>query len=373
MHQGPVALSVKPFAGIPVTSFLTKLFAPFFAARLTKATLKHRVAPNTATTVELAWALLRAGKTNEAFATITSARKAYPEDSRVRTAYSSIRTRYAKTLLTRTLEELKSDSRVENHVRAAELFRTLGQSEKALSLLERLQGNFPEDWSIEFAIGQVYFSRFRESNHPADLTEAVSRLEQARQKGGDNYKVRYFLALVCAHASQHRKALEVLEAILADCPADARALALRHQVEKAVAEIARSKAAEDTGDGLLDSAASSAGSDATRVVSRLVEEAGVTGVFAFNDDGEATASSFRPGGAFDLTDGSAHAWSLVESCKSDAGHIGVGSVNSCVLEGTDWQILLRLGAGHHLVVFLDGSVPASQIEAKLDQSPVEVC
>ncbi len=307
---------------------------------------------------------------------MATGRRSFPADANVRRTYEAIRLGYARLLLRKTLDSLKHDKRVDNYLRAADLLRTLGQWEKALSILQKVRPTYPDHWGIEFAVGQVYFSLFRKSRHPADLTECLDGLRRANELNPGNYKVLFFLALTCARVKLFNEALSAVEAILSAIPADQRALALEVQIRRLQAE---EQSREELEAPLADRQDGAAGTDPTpappeaitRFIAKASEIPESIGVLAFDSSGNVIGTHFKQNSLFDLTNCDEPARAMAVTCRVDADRIGIGSLQSCVMCGETWQVVIRAVDDMDVVAFLEGTKAAPMLEALSDQIMIQ--
>lgn len=353
---------------------------PFFRLRLKRATAAHQAGVTAESTTRLALALLQVDKCDEAYATITTGRKHFPGSTAVAKAYESIRVRYAKRLLKTTMHQLKHDGRIETSIRAADLLRTLGQSEKALAILERVLTLHGSNWAVLYALGQVYFNRFREIGHPADLHEALKQLRLAREQSPRNYRILFFFALVATTAQLFDEALDSVESILAIVPTDPKILALKRQIEANRESQGAGAAAGEPGlfapgqsvPGVRSTASTSA--DAAlpeHCIDALFEAAETVGVFVISDYGDILAARCKDTNLFDLSDCNESVVKMVEASRIDSDHIGIGKLRNCVISGADWQVAVKACDNISVVVFLEGVYPDNFLEQLLSRACVE--
>lgn len=361
-----------------MNTLTTILLRPIYSLLLGRAAAGYRSRPDAKSATRLACALIRAGKANEAYSTIAAARRNFPESEATRKAYELIRVQYAKSLLDKTMHALKHDRRLENFVRAADLMRTIGQTEKALSILDQIKSEHANNWAFEFAIGQIYFSRFREAHHPADLTESLNHLRAARQQNPRNYKVLSFMALTCAHAALYDEAMDCITAILEVLPTDPKALSLKAQVERARGSArlrppAVQHHAHHEGAPVQTAAEGEWSSDGgKRLVDRLLELPEVVAALAFTDAGDLIASQRRESQHFDFGHCTESAWNMIKGCKADSEHIGIGQLQSCMLSGPHWQILIRTIEETNVVAYMEAEHVPPSVEKLFDQLTASV-
>jgi tetratricopeptide (TPR) repeat protein len=356
-----------------VTLLFSKIFFPIHAIGLRWARARFESHPDAGSAVRLSRALLRIGKVNEAYSAIATGRREFPESPAVNKVYESIRARYAKDLLSSAMRSLKHDKRLENFVRAADLLRTLGEFEKALAILGQVAPAHPNNWRIEFAIAQTFFNRFRALHHPADLTESLKHLRLARDHNPDNLKVLFFLALTCAHARLYREAGRFIDLLLKRAPGDAKALALKTQIKQAAAgpqvrgDVSRLSAFQTS----IAQPASGTSETHVELAQRIVEKAAeipeTLGAFVFDGKGGSIAKIVRVSDVFDFSVGDAVIHGMVKSCRADADRIGIGALESCVLTGDGWQVLLRSMDELSVLAFLEGPASCKPLETAIEQ------
>ena len=339
---------------------LSKLLMPFHKSALRRAVRCHKTQPSAASTVRLAKALVKTGRPDEAYSLITSGRRLFPDDKLIRSRYEAVRTSYAKSLLSKAMLELKRDKSLERFILAVDLLRALGQTEKALALVARIRDQFPDSWAIEFAVGQIYFSRFRDAHHPADLTDSLRHLRLARALSSKNYKILFFLALICTHAGLLDEARECCDEILQSLPADPKALSLRAQIESSAAvreELSTAAPRRAEGSPSVPCVdGDTVESAAIAFADRLSSSNEVLGVFAFDDKGKLLVERSKQSPTFQLGECAEVIWKMVSTSRSDASHIGVGCLQSCLLSGDDWQVAIRIGDGFHVAAFAGGGI-----------------
>jgi len=334
----------------------------------------HRRKPSERSTIRLSRLLLLTGRTAEAYATISAARKTAPQSEAIRLHYTVVKTEYAAALLSKTLHILKKDTRLENFLRAADLLRTIGQSEKAIAILNKIQAQYPDNWRLEFALGQVYFSRYRDSRHPADLTEALAHLRLARDCAPRNYRVLFLTALVCTNAGLFDEALANTREIRKVLPRDVRALALETQIRQITAATTGSADSTDLSQETTTSEHDSAESAGAMTHSRRAAEILLDRAFAlestacgfvWSTDGDYLASRFREHSHPCFMNGEELLWEMVQGSVVDAAHIGIGQLCSCFLAGTEWTILMRAVDDVIVCIFVEGEHSASSLERLL--------
>ncbi len=340
---------------------LNNFIAVFFARGLTKAYKLYRACPTAITACNLTKAQWRAGYRDTAYVSATNTLRAYPREPLAKATYEDVRRRYAKALLSKAIHTLNDDSRIENIVRVADLFRTLNFSEKSLAVLNRFRQRYPESWALEFAAGQAHFTRYRTEHHTEDLNSAVAHLRQACSLSPENYKVLFFLSLVCAHAGFLNEALDVCNNIPLRLPADPKALSLHSQISKAISCRVHAKEAIERQDTELSGSAD-CHQDAALPISALsasiteqiIALEDVLGFFIFDQHGRTITSKVVENKHFTLDSGEQASWKIVSSSRFGAAQIGVGELRSCVLCGTDWDIVIKAVQQLNVVVFVDG-------------------
>lgn len=361
-----------------VISLLKTFLSPLLEASVTKAQRRYQATPDAASTAGLATALSRAGRSSDAYLLINSGRRSFPRDVKIRKAFDIVRKRYAKALLAKTLEALRHDSKVESFIRAAGLLRTLGQWKRAISLLDKAGMAFPDHWGIEFAVGQIYLGRYKQSNQPADLNLCLESLRRARELNQDSYKVLFFLALTCTRTFLYEEALSAVESILETVPGDQKTLALRTHIERARAADARlrDQADEPAEEAVQPSKAQTASAAAEAAAQKLIEKVTgyipeTLGAFVLAADGSLLGGQARSNSCFNLDGCNDSVASMALSCRNDTDRIGIGTLQSCVLTGDSWQVVIRAVDDMSLVAFLEGTTTGSSIESLFDQLAVQ--
>ena len=344
-----------------------KLLLPLHNALLKRARAQYEERPDTSATTRLARALIRVGGGDEAYAIITSGRKSFPSDPDIKTTYDFVRVRQAKALLARTKKQLKHDKTPENYIRAADLLRMLGKNKKALSLIEGLQYTFPDHWGIELSMGRLYFMRFNATREPADLTQCITHMGRAIELNPGHYKSTFFLALTYARVGMYVEACPLVESILTRFPTDSKALALKAHVAHALAakETQEQEERADQQEYETDGTAWPTDDGAVRV-KQLLEGAAETpealGLFAFDGAGVLLGSKTRESDAFDFSNCTEAVEYMANGCISDANRLGIGTMESCILAGDEWQIVIRSIGSVKVVAFLDGEESAANFE-----------
>jgi tetratricopeptide (TPR) repeat protein len=349
-----------------------KLLLPFHKALLKRARVRYEGQPDASAAARLARALIRVGRGDEAYAIITSARKLFPSDPAIKTAYKFVRVRQAKALLTQTMKQLRRDKTPENYIRAADLLRTAGKHQKALSLIAGVDEAFPDHWGIDFALGRLYFIRFNTTREQADISQCLMHMERAIEFNPRNYKCTFFLALTYARVGMYGEACALVESILTSLPTDAKTLALKAHLAHARAAKQAHQEAEDRAqqpeyetDETTNAAAWPTDESAVRA-RQLIDESSenpeTLGLFAFDSAGALLKSKTRESDAFDFSNCTETVEAMVSACLLNANRLGIGALESCILSGDQWQVVIRNVGSVTVVAFLASEESAATFE-----------
>lgn len=344
-----------------------KLLLPLHKALLKRASAQHQAGPDASSTANLARALVRAGREDEAFTIITSARKSSPSDPDIKVAYDFVRRRHARALLTQAIKQLRHDKTPRNYIRTADLLRTAGNHQKALSLMDEVQYAFPDHWGVELSMGRLYFTRFEATGDPAALTQCITHTERAIELNPDHYKSTFFLALTHVRVGMYADAHPLVESLLATFPSDPRSLALKAHVDHAMSTKESEEQGEpsDQKESETHEAAPPTNEDALRAKQMIEESAAkpeILGVFVFDSAGGLLDSKIRESDSFDFNSCTEPVGYMANGCISDANRLGIGTLESCILTGDQWQIIIRNLGSLKVVAFVDGEEGVADLD-----------
>jgi hypothetical protein len=94
-------------------------------------------------------------------------------------------------------------------------------------------------------------------------------------------------------------------------------------------------------------------------------------VLAFDNNGNLIGSHFKQNPLFDLTNCDEPARAMAVTCRVDADRIGIGNLQSCVICGETWQVVIHAVDDVDVVAFLEGTNAAPVVEALSDQIMIQ--
>lgn len=343
-------------------------FSPFLGARLKKARAHYEDQPGALSAVDLAEVLVKSGENEEAFQVVSEAKRRFPGDAVLQKTYNSIRKERAQKKLKSVSRRLRRGSDVDMYLQAAGLCRTLGNFKSAIAYIEKAAHAYPDHWHVEFALGQLYFSRFADLHKHEDSVTCLEHLRRARELNPRSRKVLLFLALTTTRLGHYDEATPLVETVLRQFPEDPQALSIQTYIERATAGPARGRAGAVRKGRTTRPVISP--EDTVRV-QRILQSAealpSISAVYTFDKEAVLIDSTLKPNDVFKLEGTEGAVGALANGCKLDATRMGMGELQSCLILGTGWQILVRSLEGFDVVAFLNEASPESITDNYFDE------
>jgi hypothetical protein len=156
--------------------------------------------------------------------------------------------------------------------------------------------------------------------------------------------------------------------VLRQFPEDPQALSIQTYIERAVAGPARGRAG--AGRKGRPSRPVTSPEDTVRL-QRILQSAealpSISALYAFDRKAGLIDSTMKPSDVFNLEGTEEAVGALAHGCKLDAARMGMGDLQSCLILGTGWQILVRSMEGFDVVAFLNEPSPESITDNYVDE------
>lgn len=207
------------------------LFRGFFAHlrlfRLRRQTRKH---PSPAAWTALSERYLAMGDSDRAYAVAEEGLKDFPTNERLRSLRRLIQKENLRERVKGLSQSIRRRPDPYLYARLAEVFRQLGELNKAELIAEECKARFPCDENPYLVIGEIRAGRFKKGLMARDGRMAIENLERAVSLNSDNLKGRMLLAELYAALGANSRALPHLLHLAEATPDDERIRSLISEV-----------------------------------------------------------------------------------------------------------------------------------------------
>jgi len=181
---------------------------------------------------DLAKALLREDKLEEAFQVVKEAYRLFPRAERVRACYYHVLRLRSTDEVRQLRQAIATDGRPELYARLAELYRYLGRFEEALDVARQGVERHPDFPGAHLALGRIHYTRFLKTAAARDGKLAAESLERAVEVDPDNFKALYHLVNLYLTVGDGSRAARYLDQLAKIAPGDSRVQELSARLEQ---------------------------------------------------------------------------------------------------------------------------------------------
>lgn len=358
--------------------FKKDLFANMRLNRQLRQARKH---PSPTAWATLGERHLAAGEADQALAIVEEGLQDFPTNDRLLALRQAIQKENLRERVRGLRQSIRRRPDPYLYARLADVFRELGELNKAERIAEECKGRFPSDENPYLVIGEIRAGRFRSGLMARDGKIAIDHLEQAIQINPENYKARLQLAEIYAALGANSRALPHLLHLAEETPEDPHLRDLISEVgarpveEGDVASLLRVAERKrgtpyDFQDADRRAAADEAPAPAVelpvlrrgsmalfaiREVVALYVASDEHGVVEARENPQASGQSFSNAAA-----------KILKAAKASSRKMDMGGFAKGFLEGSFGRIVLRRTHGVELALLLEGNASFAAVARHVD-------
>lgn len=345
------------------------MFLGFLNPFQLKNLLKRRAAlrryqrrPGPKETLELVRLHAACGDRPRALAVLQEARMNFPHSADLKRLHECLLAQAAGEEI-RALERLvRMGGRIEDHARLIELHRSVKNFDRSIRVAQEADRRFPDSWILKLAAGKALFHQFLLTRSQEQGQKAAECLRQARKLKPDCARAILYLAALLAELGLRSQAVACAEELIRIAPGSVRAKRLRERL--AVAPRKAEAPAPPKGKR-APGAAPKIPFDPellSDLMQKLQGNPAIYGSFLFDSDGSSLHSHVGSDDIFTLENHQDAIAALARSAQGATEKIGIGHLQTCVIEGNPWRIYIGELSGKTLMVFSDRAFSVDQFE-----------
>ncbi len=335
--------------------------------RLSVAMERYRKHPDQDETLAVARLLAKVGDRSGALSYLRNGRKRFPASPEIQQLYAKLWAQSAAAEI-RSLERgWRSQPRVEDAARLVELHRSVRNFDVAIRTAEEAEAKFPDSWLLKLAVGKTLYHRFLVSRNAEDGKRAAEALRQARTIKSDCSRALVYLTALLAETGPRSDAIAAAEELARIAPHSTQAQSFR---QKLTGASAASTAAPEAGPP-AQTAADSDEELTSLLLAELRQIPEVCATIIFHPDGGPVRQHFVPNELFAAENCQQAVASLAAGLHGAAERMGIGRLNTCVVEGDPWWIYLAEVAGKSVVILARKGFKSSAFERLMNRFMTE--
>lgn len=340
--------------------------------------------PTPAALTALAERYLAGGEVDRALETAKRAADQFPDSSRARTTYQSIRKLQLQAHILELQKKIGHNPIPTDYERLADIYcRELGNRDRALEVVREGLERFPKSEGLHYLDGQVRLDRFHEEFIARDGQKCIDHLREATHLNPQNFKAWLLLARLYGEIGMSSAARACVTTLHQLAPYDDLVRALEQAVARPAAftDIEEALRAVEAQGGLSPEGQTVAAvfgakaaappvpvgaEEAHGLVKGLLGRPWALGAFAFTTAGQSLAHESRP-----PLDG--NAWqdvllTLHRNAEDASRRMDIGSFLFGTLDCPHHRVHLRERGALVLALVVQPSARADEVDAELERA-----
>ena len=196
------------------------IFDRFKTSEVAKARRVAESNPNPGTIETFCRALLASDRLEDALLEAAAGLERFPENEKLARVVKHVKKQQLAPQVAELKEHVRTKPSPVLYRQLAELYRDIGDDQKALDTCMEVRERYPKDENTFLVAGEIYFDRFQVAFLASDGRSAIENLGRACTLNRNNYNALLKLAQVYINIGYFTKAIPCLRTITNFAPAD---------------------------------------------------------------------------------------------------------------------------------------------------------
>jgi thioredoxin-like negative regulator of GroEL len=347
-------------------------FRAYRSFRLRSLLLRYRSEPSAELALSLSKVLVDLGDPQSAVKYLKDARQRFSDSEEIRTVLSQLTALVVRKEITTLERDYRKAPRSRDLARLIELYRCLQNFTQCEKLAEGASASLQDSWMVQLAVGKAFFHRFLKERDKEDAARSAEALRRARAMKPTSTQVLHYLAALLLAVGPQAEAEEVLSELSLLLPGDERVKRMRGFLETRAAGGRKPTAAVAEREEVLAPLERTPAEQVDALLEELRQSPEIFGAFVFSPSGTLLSHHWTDHEQFSLEGHESAIAGLARSFRGAAERLGIGSLDSCVVEGAGpWWFYLLESGGSELAVFADRTFAPDRFESLAGRHSLE--